>query len=154
MDKIIKTMLDTGQDMLNNWRPGRQRHRVLMVFTGDLRAEEVQAVGEGGVVHRGTLTYDEAMKPTTPPTEVSVRQFVNDSGSVTRGLREGKRYILTINGEPLAEVKPIRRRRFVPTAEAQATFAAAPAIDWADVRAEWDDVIDDSLRDPFEGTEL
>ena len=59
-----------------------------------------------------------------------MRQFVNDSGSVTRGLREGKRYILTINGEPLAEVKPIKRRRFVPTAEAQAVFATAPAIDW------------------------
>ncbi|GAA0954018.1 hypothetical protein GCM10009560_77480 [Nonomuraea longicatena] len=106
------------------------------------------------MARRGTLRYDEAMKPTMRATEVSVRQFVNDSGSVTRGLREGKRYILTINGEPLAEVKPIRRRRFVPTAEAQAIFATAPAIDWADVRAEWDDVIDDSLRDPFEGTGL
>jgi antitoxin (DNA-binding transcriptional repressor) of toxin-antitoxin stability system len=67
--------------------------------------------------------------PRARPTEVSVRQFVNDSGSVTRGLREGKRSILTINGEPLAEVKPIKRRRFVPTAEAQAVFATAPAID-------------------------
>lgn len=88
------------------------------------------------------------------PTEVSVRQFVNDSGSVTRGLREGKRYILTINGEPLAEVKPIKRRRFVPTAEAQAVFATAPVVDWDEVRADLDTVIDDELRDPFEGTGL
>ncbi|MEU8145576.1 hypothetical protein [Nonomuraea sp. NPDC048901] len=88
------------------------------------------------------------------PTEVSVRQFVNDSGSVTRGLREGKRYILTINGEPLAEVKPIKRRRFVPTAEAQAVFATAPAIDWDEVRADLDTMIDDELRDPFGGTGL
>ncbi|GAA1013013.1 hypothetical protein Aple_016040 [Acrocarpospora pleiomorpha] len=88
------------------------------------------------------------------PTEVSVRQFVNDSGSVTRGLREGKRYILTINGEPLAEVKPIKRRRFVPTGEAQAIFATAPAVDWGEVRADLDMVIDDELRDPFEGTGL
>lgn len=83
-----------------------------------------------------------------------MRQFVNDSGSVTRGLREGKRYILTINGEPLAEVKPIKRRRFVPTAEAQAVFATAPAIDWDDVRADLDSMIDDELRDPFDGTGL
>ncbi|MEV1250018.1 hypothetical protein, partial [Nonomuraea sp. NPDC049750] len=76
--------------------------------------------------------------PMPRPTEVSVRQFVNDSGSITRGLREGKRYILTINGEPLAEVKPIKRRRFVPTAEAQAVFATAPAIDWDEVRADLD----------------
>jgi len=88
------------------------------------------------------------------PTEVSVRQFVNDSGSVTRGLREGKRYILTINGEPLAEVKPIKRRRFVPTAEAQAVFATAPAIDWDEVRADLDTMIDDELGDPFGGTGL
>lgn len=88
------------------------------------------------------------------PTEVSVRQFVNDSGSVTRGLREGKRYILTLNGEPLAEVKPIKRRRFVPTGEAQAVFVTAPAVDWDEVRADLDTVIDDELRDPFEGTGL
>ncbi|MDR8411650.1 hypothetical protein MTP10_23300 [Nonomuraea sp. 3-1Str] len=92
--------------------------------------------------------------PKPRPTEVSVRQFVNDSGSVTRGLREGKRYILTINGEPLAEVKPIKRRRFVPTAEAQAVFATAPAVDWDEVRADLDTVIDDELRDPFDGTGL
>ncbi|MFI9844507.1 hypothetical protein ACIHFD_46290 [Nonomuraea sp. NPDC051941] len=83
-----------------------------------------------------------------------MRQFVNDSGGVTRGLREGKRYILTLNGEPLAEVKPIKRRRFVPTAEAQAVFATAPAIDWDEVRADLDAVIDDELRDPLDGTGL
>ncbi|MGV9381571.1 hypothetical protein ACWDRB_37555 [Nonomuraea sp. NPDC003707] len=83
-----------------------------------------------------------------------MRQFVNDSGGVTRGLREGKRYILTLNGEPLAEVKPIKRRRFVPTAEAQAVFATAPAIDWDEVRADLDAMIDDELRDPLDGTGL
>ncbi|MER5648996.1 hypothetical protein [Streptosporangium sp. NPDC002524] len=92
--------------------------------------------------------------PRLRPTEVSVRQFVNDSGSITRGLREGRRYILTINGEPLAEVKPIKRRRFVPTTEAQAVFATAPAVDWDRVRADLDTVIDDELRDPFDGTGL
>jgi antitoxin (DNA-binding transcriptional repressor) of toxin-antitoxin stability system len=92
--------------------------------------------------------------PRARPTEVSVRQFVNDSGSVTRGLREGKRYILTINGEPLAEVKPIKRRRFVPTAEAQAVFATAPAIDWDEVRGDLDTMVDDELRDPLDGTGL
>lgn len=36
------------------------------------------------------------------PIDVSVRQFVADSGSVTRGLRQGRAYTLTLNGEPLA----------------------------------------------------
>jgi len=90
-----------------------------------------------------------------PPTEVSVRQFVTDSGSVTRGLREGKPYVLTLNGEPLAEVVPIRRRRFVATATAQAMFATAPTLDYDELRRDLDTAIDDELSDdPLEGTGL
>ena len=33
-----------------------------------------------------------------------VRQFVTDSGAVTRGLRQGRAYTLTLNGEPLARM--------------------------------------------------
>jgi antitoxin (DNA-binding transcriptional repressor) of toxin-antitoxin stability system len=89
------------------------------------------------------------------PTEVSVRQFVNDSGAVTRGLREGRRYVLTINGEPLAEVTPIRRKRFVPTSEVQAMFATAPVLDYDELRRDLDSMIDDELSDdPLEGTGL
>jgi hypothetical protein len=35
-----------------------------------------------------------------PAADVSVRQFVADSGAVTRGLRQGRAYTLTLNGEP------------------------------------------------------
>jgi antitoxin (DNA-binding transcriptional repressor) of toxin-antitoxin stability system len=73
---------------------------------------------------------------TKRPVPVSVQQFVADSGSVTRGLREGRSYTLTLDGEPLAAVIPIRRRQAVPKAEVLAAFAAAPAIDVADMRAE------------------
>ncbi|WP_433624896.1 hypothetical protein [Nocardia sp. CA-120079] len=90
-----------------------------------------------------------------PPTEVSVRQFVNESGSVTRGLREGRRYVLTINGEPLAEVTPIRRRRFVPTSQAQEMFVRAPILDYGELRRDLDTAIVDELsNDPLEGTGL
>lgn len=89
------------------------------------------------------------------PTEVSVRQFVNDSGAVTRGLREGRQYVLTINGEPLAEVTPIRRHRFVHTSQAQAMFAAAPALDYDELRRDLDTAVTDELSDdPLEGTGL
>lgn len=84
-----------------------------------------------------------------------MRQFVNDSGAVTRGLRDGKQYILTINGEPLAEVTPIRRHRFVPTSQAQAMFANAPTLDYAELRHDLDAVVTDELSDdPLEGTGL
>lgn len=86
------------------------------------------------------------------PTDVSVRQFVADSGSVTRGLRQGRAYTLTLNGEPLARMIPIMRRRAVPKAEALAVFATAPAIDAGELHADLDTTVDQDLRDPYEGT--
>jgi antitoxin (DNA-binding transcriptional repressor) of toxin-antitoxin stability system len=107
------------------------------------------------VVRRGTPGYTSAMAtPDDRSTDVSVRQFVADSGSVTRGLRQGRSYTLTLNGEPLARMVPIRRRRAVPKEEVLAIFATAPAIDADELREDLDDVIDQEVRDPFEGTRL
>ena len=92
--------------------------------------------------------------PEDRSTDVSVRQFVADLGSVTRGLRQGRSYTLTLNGEPLARMVPIRRRRAVPKEEVLAIFATAPAIDTEDLRADLDHLLDQEVRDPFEGTGL
>jgi antitoxin (DNA-binding transcriptional repressor) of toxin-antitoxin stability system len=51
------------------------------------------------------------------------------STAVTRGLRQGHAYTLTLNGEPLAKMIPIRRRQAVPKDEVLAIFAAAPQLD-------------------------
>jgi antitoxin (DNA-binding transcriptional repressor) of toxin-antitoxin stability system len=92
--------------------------------------------------------------PGDRPTDVSVRQFVADSGSVTRGLRQGRTYTLTLNGEPLARMIPIRRRQAVPTDEVFAIFTAAPAIDADELRADLDEAFDQDVHDPYEGTGL
>jgi antitoxin (DNA-binding transcriptional repressor) of toxin-antitoxin stability system len=84
------------------------------------------------------------------PTDVSVRQFVADSGSVTRGLRQGRIYTLTLNGEPLARMIPIRRRQAVPRDEVLAVFASAPVIDVAGLRADLDEVVTQEMPDPYE----
>jgi antitoxin (DNA-binding transcriptional repressor) of toxin-antitoxin stability system len=86
------------------------------------------------------------------PTNVSVRQFVADSGSVTRGLRQGRAYTLTLNGEPLARMIPIIRRQAVPKEEALAVFATAPVIDADELRADLDAAVDQEVRDPYRGT--
>lgn len=86
--------------------------------------------------------------------DVSVRQFVADSGSVTRGLRQGRTYTLTLNGEPLARMIPIRRRQAVPKDEALAIFATAPVLDVAKLRADLDQTAGQDLRDPYTGTDL
>lgn len=92
--------------------------------------------------------------PHKRPTDVSVRQFVADSGSVTRGLRQGRTYTLTLNGEPLAKMIPIRRRRAVPKEEVLSIFATAPAVDADELRVDLDKAVSQDLRDPYEGTGL
>ena len=92
--------------------------------------------------------------PGEQTTNVSVRQFVADSGTVTRGLRQGRTYTLTLNGEPLARMVPIRRRRAVPKEEVLAIFTTAPTVDVDELRADLDEANDQTLRDPYEGTGL
>ena len=92
--------------------------------------------------------------PNEQPIDVSVRQFVANSGAVTRGLRQGRAYTLTLNGEPLAKMIPIRRRRAVPKEEVLAIFATAPVIDAGELRADLDESVSQDLRDPYEGTGL
>lgn len=77
-----------------------------------------------------------------------------DSGSVTRGLRQGHSYTLTLNGEPLARIIPIRRRRAVPKEEVLSIFATAPAIDTEELRSDLDQALRPDLREPDEGTGL
>lgn len=86
--------------------------------------------------------------------DVSVRQFVADSGAVTRGLRQGHAYTLTLNGEPLARMIPIRRRRAVPKEEVLAIFSTAPVVDAGQLRADLDETVSQDLRDPYDGTGL
>jgi antitoxin (DNA-binding transcriptional repressor) of toxin-antitoxin stability system len=88
------------------------------------------------------------------PTDVSIRQLVADSGSVTRGLRQGRTYTLTLNGEPLARMVPIPGRRAVPKEELLAIFATAPVLDVDDLRADLDEGVGQDVRDPYEGTGL
>lgn len=88
------------------------------------------------------------------PTDVSIRQFVADLGSVTRGLRQGRTYTLTLNGEPLARIVPIRRRRPVSKEEVLAIFATAPVLDADELRADLDEAVSQDMHDPYEGTGL
>lgn len=92
--------------------------------------------------------------PSERATDVSVRQFVADSGAITRGLRQGRTYTLTLNGEPLAEMIPIRRRRAVPKEEVLAIFATAPVVDGDELHADLDRAVGQDPRDPYEGTGL
>lgn len=42
------------------------------------------------------------------PEHISQRQLRNDSGAILRAVQEGARYIVTNNGTPVAEIRPIQ----------------------------------------------
>jgi antitoxin (DNA-binding transcriptional repressor) of toxin-antitoxin stability system len=79
--------------------------------------------------------YAPAMaRPGDPPTEVSVHQLVADADPVVRGLRQGREYVLTLDGEPIAEITPLPRYRGAKREDVLAAFAGAPVIDVKELR--------------------
>ncbi|WJK40718.1 type II toxin-antitoxin system prevent-host-death family antitoxin [Solwaraspora sp. WMMA2056] len=81
------------------------------------------------------------------PREITQRELRNESGAIMRGVERGESYVITRNGTPIARLIPLRRRTFVPRAEAIAAFATAPVLDVERLRADLDDAVD---QDPFD----
>lgn len=80
--------------------------------------------------------------------EITQRQLRNDSGQIMRDLDRGESFVVTRNGVPVGELRPIRRRRFVPKDVALAVFAGAARLDYARLRGDVDAILDQdpSLR--------
>jgi len=75
-------------------------------------------------------------------TTISQRELRNRSGDIMRGLDEGETYIVTRHGQPVGELTPMRRLRFVSTETVTAAFRGAPAIDADRFRADLDREVD------------
>jgi|SRR5690625_1127396 len=80
---------------------------------------------------------------------ISQRELRNDSGCVLREVRAGRSYVITVGGEPVADLVPharIPRRTAVPRDEVLRAFGllGGPPADSDD------DAIDDSLYDPYD----
>jgi len=61
-----------------------------------------------------------------------------------RALDNGESFVVTRNGVPVGELHPIRHQRFVASGVVAAMFAAAPRIDFQDLRTDLDAVVDQS----------
>ncbi len=72
--------------------------------------------------------------------EITQRELRNESGDIMRRLDQGESFVVTRNGVAVGELSPVRRRRFVTTAVAMATFATASQIDHERLRADLDAV--------------
>lgn len=76
---------------------------------------------------------------------ITQRELRNQSAQVLREVEAGRTFVVTRNGTPVAELRPIRPRRFVPRAMIADAAARAPRIDARQFRADLDAVIDQRL---------
>ena len=72
---------------------------------------------------------------------ITQRQLRNDAGAILREVQEGEHLTVTRNGTPVAELRPVAARRFVPRAVIKAAIAIAPRIDAARFRADLDALV-------------
>jgi antitoxin (DNA-binding transcriptional repressor) of toxin-antitoxin stability system len=77
--------------------------------------------------------------------QISQRELRNDSGRIMRGLDEGRTYIVTRRAEPVGELRPLRRRRFVDSRAVVEIFQEAPKVDWTRFRGDLDTAVDQSV---------
>ena len=77
---------------------------------------------------------------------ITQRELRNDSGAVLREVQAGRTLIVTRNGVPVAELRPVPPRRFVPRAVIADAARRAPRVDAARYRADLDTVVDQSLH--------
>jgi prevent-host-death family protein len=76
--------------------------------------------------------------------EVSVRDLRNKGGRVLKRVARGETIIVTLDGEPIAELRPVRRRGL--SAEVLIEhYRNLPDMDPAALRADLDRIIDMSL---------
>ncbi|MDQ2797435.1 MAG: type II toxin-antitoxin system prevent-host-death family antitoxin [Actinomycetota bacterium] len=78
--------------------------------------------------------------------EISQRELRNDSGAILRAVESGEDFIVTRNGTALAELRPLRRRRFVGRAEIMAAAQQLAPIDAVACRADVDAVLDQNIE--------
>jgi prevent-host-death family protein len=78
---------------------------------------------------------------------IAQRELRNQNAAVIEAVIAGESFVVTRNGEPVAELRPIRTRRrtFVPRDEVAALAAANVRIDHRKFRADLDRSIDQGL---------
>jgi antitoxin (DNA-binding transcriptional repressor) of toxin-antitoxin stability system len=69
---------------------------------------------------------------------ISQRELRNDNAAIMRELEEGHGFIVTRHGQPIAELTPLRRHRFVSKTAVVANFTNAPRINLQKLREDLD----------------
>ena len=84
---------------------------------------------------------------------IAQRELRNNNAKIMAAVEAGETFIVTRNGTPVAELRPltVRKRRFVPKEEFLAMLKATP-IDAAAFRRDLDAVIDPYWHDPWDSS--
>jgi len=77
--------------------------------------------------------------------EISQRELRNNSGKIMRSLDKGESFVVTRNGVPVGELRPLRRRQWVDTDAVVAAFRGAAPIDAKRFRQDVDRWIDQDV---------
>ena len=76
---------------------------------------------------------------------ITQRELRNDSGAVLREVQAGNTVVVSRNGEPIAELRPVSRRTFVPREVIAGAGTAAAPVDYELFRTDLDHVVDQSI---------
>jgi len=81
------------------------------------------------------------------PKTIAQRELRNDNAKVIEAVVAGESFVVTRNGVPVAELRPIQpaRRTFVPRAQLLSLVATGPHIDRERFRTDLDRVVDQHL---------
>ena len=83
--------------------------------------------------------------PSSPMSKViSQRELRNDSGAILREVQAGQTITVTRNGVPVADLRAVPQRRFVPRSVIVEAARRAPRVDADRMRADLDAVVDQS----------
>lgn len=78
---------------------------------------------------------------------IAQRELRNDNAKVIEAVAAGESFVITRNGIPVAELRPIqhRRRTFVPATELAKLIGTGPRIDRERFKADLDRAVDQGL---------
>ena len=78
---------------------------------------------------------------------IAQRELRNDNAKVIDAVASGETFVVTRNGVPVAELRPIRRalRTFVPKPDLVALSVAGPHVDLQQFRSDLDRMVEQSL---------
>jgi prevent-host-death family protein len=81
------------------------------------------------------------------PKTIAQRELRNDNARVIEAVAAGESFVVTRNGVPVAEIRPIRTTRptAVPKAELMALAASGPRLNLRKFRTDLDRVVDQGL---------